>query len=159
MGQPRPLCHLFLVFSNKHYYFTTNICKKCPSSIWFRDSNPRLSERESIPITTGPGYLLQVLALPILPPNVATRGHFMKRKRIQIDKFWLSAPSGCQDFEVRIQSPAKCYSELLSTITWNENKEKRCREWHIHNSDRFNRFILNTFFLLFKTCHLVLFYI
>ena len=106
MGQPRPLCHLFLVFSNKHYYFTTNICKKCPSSIWFRDSNPRLSERESIPITTGPGYLLQVLALPILPPNVATRGHFIKRKRIQIDKFWLSAPSGCQDFEVRIQSPA-----------------------------------------------------
>ena len=35
--------------------FTTNICEKCPSSIWCRDSNPRPSERESLPITTRPG--------------------------------------------------------------------------------------------------------
>ena len=29
--------------------------KKCPSSIWHQDSNPRPSERESPPITTRPG--------------------------------------------------------------------------------------------------------
>ena len=56
MGQPRPLFLLFSVFSNKHHYnFTTNICEKCPSSIRCRDSNPRPSERESLPITTRPG--------------------------------------------------------------------------------------------------------
>ena len=28
MGQSRPLFNLFLVFANKHYNFTTNICEK-----------------------------------------------------------------------------------------------------------------------------------
>ena len=40
--------------------FTANICEKYPSSIWCRDSNPRLLEHESPPITTRPG-------LPPLP--------------------------------------------------------------------------------------------
>ena len=56
MGQPRPLFRLFSVFSNKHYIFTTNICEKCPSSIWCRDSNPRPFVHEP-PITIGPGLL------------------------------------------------------------------------------------------------------
>ena len=42
--------------------FTTNICEKCPSSIWCRDSNPRPLERESTPVTTKPG----------LPPRSST---------------------------------------------------------------------------------------
>ena len=32
--------------------FTTNICEKCPSSIWCGDSNPRPLEHESAPTTT-----------------------------------------------------------------------------------------------------------
>ena len=60
MGQPRPLFCLFSVFAYKQYNVTTNICEKCPSSIRCRDSNPRPSERESLPITTRPG----------LPPTV-----------------------------------------------------------------------------------------
>ena len=60
MGQPRPLFGLFSVFSSKHYNFLQQIyVKKCPSSIRCRDSNPRPSECESLPITTRPG----------LPPN------------------------------------------------------------------------------------------
>ena len=56
MGQPRPLFHLFSVFSNKHYKFLQQIyVKKCPSSKWYRDSNPQPSVRESPPITTRPG--------------------------------------------------------------------------------------------------------
>ena len=35
--------------------FTTNICEKCPSSIWCQDSNPQHSEHESPPITTRQG--------------------------------------------------------------------------------------------------------
>ena len=38
--------------------FYKNICEKCPSSKWCRDSNPRPSERESLPITTRPGLPL-----------------------------------------------------------------------------------------------------
>ena len=41
---------------------TTNMCEKCPSSIWCRDLNLQPSERESLPITTRPG----------LPPNFTT---------------------------------------------------------------------------------------
>ena len=60
MGQPWPLFHLFPVFSNKHYNFLQQIyVKKCSSSIWCQDSNPRPLECESPPITTRPG----------LPPN------------------------------------------------------------------------------------------
>ena len=55
MGQPRPLFHLFLVFSTNITAFTTNKCEKCPSSIWRRESNPRPLECESLPITTRPG--------------------------------------------------------------------------------------------------------
>ena len=58
MGQPRPLFHLFLVFSNKHFYnyYNKSIWKMSfPSGIWCRDLNPRPSEHEPPPITTRPG--------------------------------------------------------------------------------------------------------
>ena len=56
IGQPRPLFVYFQSFqTNIITIFTTNICEKCPSSIRCRDSNPRPSERESLPITTRPG--------------------------------------------------------------------------------------------------------
>ena len=42
MVQPRPLFRLFWSFqTNIITIFTTNICEKCPSSIWCQDSNPR----------------------------------------------------------------------------------------------------------------------
>ena len=69
MGQPWPLFRLFSVFSNKHYKFLQQICEKCPSSIWCRDSNPRPLARESPPITTRPGlppiFLLTLLTKEI----------------------------------------------------------------------------------------------
>ena len=62
MGQPWPLFRLFSVSSNKHYKFLQQkYVKKCPSTMWCRDLNPRPSELESPPITTRPG----------LPPNLS----------------------------------------------------------------------------------------
>ena len=63
MGHPRPLFHLFSVFSNKHQYnFTIKLqqinVKKCPSSIRRWDSNPRPSNRESPSIATRPGLFV-----------------------------------------------------------------------------------------------------
>ena len=46
---------VFLSFQTNISIFTTNKYEKCPSSIWCQDSNPRLSEHESPPITTRPG--------------------------------------------------------------------------------------------------------
>ena len=58
MGQPRPLFHLFSVFSNQHQYRFYNKSKwkyVIPSSIWRWDLNPWTFEYESSPITTKPG--------------------------------------------------------------------------------------------------------
>ena len=49
----------FRSFQTNFTTFTTNKCEKYPSNIWRRESNPRLLERQSLPITTRPG----------LPPN------------------------------------------------------------------------------------------
>ena len=61
-GQPRPLFHLFAIFSIKHHNFTAHKCEKmpCPSSIWHQDLNPWPLEHESSPITTRPGLPPQV---------------------------------------------------------------------------------------------------
>ena len=56
MGHPRPLFHLFSVFSNKQYKFYYKLLWKiCPSSIWHQDSNSQPSDCESPPLTTRPG--------------------------------------------------------------------------------------------------------
>ena len=48
--------HLFSVFSNKQYNFLQQInVKKCPSSRWRWNSNPRRLKHEFSPITTKPG--------------------------------------------------------------------------------------------------------
>ena len=54
MGQPRPLFHLFSSFQT-HIQNFTSMWKKCPSSIWCRDSNSRPLEHEYPPIITRPG--------------------------------------------------------------------------------------------------------
>ena len=60
---PASFIGYFLPFqANIISIFITNICEKCPSSIWCRDSNPRPLERESTPVTTKPG----------LPPRSST---------------------------------------------------------------------------------------
>ena len=53
MGQHRHIFCLFSVFSNKHHYNFFNKYMWKMSMCW--DSNPRLSEHESPPITTRPG--------------------------------------------------------------------------------------------------------
>ena len=58
MCQPRPLFHLFSVYSSIQYNFYNKSMWKmsmCPSSIRRRDSNPRPSEHELSPITTRKG--------------------------------------------------------------------------------------------------------
>ena len=57
LNWPTPASFSFIFFfSNTHYNFTTNRnVKKCPSSIWCRDSNSRPLELESPPTTTRPG--------------------------------------------------------------------------------------------------------
>ena len=58
MGHPRPLLSFIFGLFKQTLQFYNNICEKCPSSIRYRDSNPRPLERESPPITTRPGLPL-----------------------------------------------------------------------------------------------------
>ena len=51
----------FRCFQTDNTIFTTNICEKCPSSKWCWDSNPRPSERESLPITTRLGLPTKIM--------------------------------------------------------------------------------------------------
>ena len=83
MGQPRPLFRLFSVFSNKHHYnfYNKYMWKKCPSSIWCRDSNPRPSKCESLPITTRPG-------LPQVDFNFVNFFSFTTRPARHIYSIW-----------------------------------------------------------------------
>ena len=56
MGQPRPLFHLFSSFQTHITNLTANrYVKKCPSSIWCRDSNSQTFEHESLPIPLDQG--------------------------------------------------------------------------------------------------------
>ena len=54
---PASFSFIFGLFQTKINTILQKInVKKCPSSIWHWDSNPRHSERESSPITTRPGF-------------------------------------------------------------------------------------------------------
>ena len=60
---------LFLVYfqpfqTNIITFFTTNMCEKCPSSLRFRDLNPRPSECEFQSITTRPGNMPWIMHDP-----------------------------------------------------------------------------------------------
>ena len=73
MGHPRPLLSFIFGLFKQTLKFYNIISEKCPSSIRYRDSNPRPLGRESPPITTRPGLLLPMFMLPIvtLPCNKA----------------------------------------------------------------------------------------
>ena len=68
MGHPQSLfLFIFGLFQTSiNTIFQQINVKKCPSSIWYRDFNPQISEREFPPITTRPG-------LPPLRANMFTR--------------------------------------------------------------------------------------
>ena len=68
---------LFSVFSIKQYNFYNNICEKSPSSVRYRDSNPRPLEHESPTITARPG----------LPPKITYFLHTIKKRITFCDKF------------------------------------------------------------------------
>ena len=56
MGTPQPLLSfIFGHFKQISSQFLQQICEKCPSSIWCRDSKPLPLEHESPPMTTRPG--------------------------------------------------------------------------------------------------------
>ena len=72
---PVSFSFIFGLFKQTSLHLLQQICvKKCPSSIWCRDSNPRPSERESLPITTRPSH-----------PWMA---HFLRSKLIFDDLFY-----------------------------------------------------------------------
>ena len=54
MGHPRLLLIHFRLFKQALQFFQQIYVKKCPSSIWCRDSDPQPLERESLLITTRP---------------------------------------------------------------------------------------------------------
>ena len=58
MGQPRPLFHLFSSFQTRYKFCNKYVNEKRPSSIRCQDSNSRLLEHESPPITTRPGLVI-----------------------------------------------------------------------------------------------------
>ena len=79
-GHPRPLCHLFSVFSKQTIQILQLNVKKCPSSIRRWDSNTQPSDYEPPPLTTRPG----------LSPAKAL---FTKRARKQ---FWCIFEALCE---------------------------------------------------------------
>ena len=52
---PASFSFIFGLFKQTIQFLQQIYVKKCPSSIWCRDSNPRPLERESLPIATRPG--------------------------------------------------------------------------------------------------------
>ena len=76
---PQPLSRLFSSFQTIITIFTTNICKKCPSSIRWWGLNPRSSEHKYPPITTRltiqifPSNLIHNSPPPILEPERCSR--------------------------------------------------------------------------------------
>ena len=55
---PASFSFIFGLFKQISLHFLQQIyVKKCPSSIWYQDSNPQPSECVSLPITTRPGLL------------------------------------------------------------------------------------------------------
>ena len=56
---PASFSFIFGLFKQTLKFLQQIYVKKCPSSIWCQDSNPRPLEHESLPITTRPG----------IPPN------------------------------------------------------------------------------------------
>ena len=52
---PASFLFIFGVLQTNNSIFTTNQCKKCPSSIWHSGLNPQPFKHKSSPITTRPG--------------------------------------------------------------------------------------------------------
>ena len=72
MGHPRPLYHLFSVFSSKQNFFKQIDVKKYPCSICRLGFNSQPSDYESLPVTTRPG----------LPPKF---GHLLLNVAMNVD--------------------------------------------------------------------------
>ena len=88
MGQPRPLFCLFSVFSNTHQYnfYHKSIWRMSwASSIRHQDSNSRLSDYESPPLTTRPG-------LPQLQSSLPTHNRlkpiYMGTLQVAVNSRW-----------------------------------------------------------------------
>ena len=68
----RRLFYLFSSLQTNITIFTTNICKKCPSSIRCWDSNPQPSIHEFLPITTVPGVPSSFYLMLLRSPGTIT---------------------------------------------------------------------------------------
>ena len=102
---PRPLFHLFSSLQILNKFYNKYVCKKCPSSIWCRDSNSRPLKHESPSITTRPG----------LPPKVCCNT--------------TSQPPGCSDCcRVRLlQIIGKFY--ILTAMDCDRHWSQQVRSW------------------------------
>ena len=101
---------IFGLFRQTLQIFTTNVCEKCPCSIWHRDSNPRPQERESPPLTTRPGLppskkkcLFAIFKVQTCEPIV--RGEKNMRRKAKL---------------VRAKYPNHCFMGAFEKTSWEE---------------------------------------
>ena len=97
MCHPRPLFPFFCLFKQTFQFLQQINMKKCPSSIWCQDSNPRLSEHESPPITTRPGLPrpkdLTHWSTVGLEPESNCNKDFMWTERLRTQQWDVNLPS------------------------------------------------------------------
>ena len=101
MGQSWSLFHLFSSFQTNITIFITNICEKCPSSIWSWDSNPQPSGHESPLITTRPGFLPNKTLLLLLRVNLLWSKPVLAEKKLsqyrEINWKCANLPNSCEN--------------------------------------------------------------
>ena len=88
---------VFCLFKQTFQFLQQINMKKCPSSIWCQDSNPRLSEHESPPITTRPGLPrpkdLTHWSTVGLEPESNCNKDFMRTERLRTQQWDVNLPS------------------------------------------------------------------
>ena len=116
MGQPRArLSFIFGLFKQTSLQFLQQIyVKKCPSSIWCRDWNPRLSEHESPPITTRPEGKVFIITFRMW----RSWGYYGSRV-CETKEFRFQAPKSCLNICLKDEINYKVNKKLLKTTLLN----------------------------------------
>ena len=94
--------------------------KNCPSSIWCQDSNPRPSERESLPITTRPGLPPQkdlFFAVIFRHPLIQRRAYRKMYNEIGTRTLHIYSVQFCfQDFAIESQEQNRVSPQLSGFV-------------------------------------------
>ena len=124
---PASISLMFGLFQTNNTIFTTNKCKKCPSSLLCRDLNPQPLEQQPSPITTRQGLpftakLFNFDFLPIFHQLTWTKAYRSHLLRLPWGPY-LRLPLFSQRTRVRIQSSVFLYSLLTEKKIKNLEKE------------------------------------